>query len=341
MRYVPLCIILLLLSAGGCDLRSSSERAVDHYVASRLLAEQGNVEAALAELTRALEADPSLSVAHEAIGDIHRKRGSHRLAARSYEQATELNPYAFRPHYNLGVTYQALADQARAKSKLTACMEYLDQAVRTYLRAVTLDESDFDTHLNLSACYFQQGKYDLAEQYCRAAIKLQPGSAEAYSNLGVIYDSRGELYKAIRAYKDSLERDAQQPKLLLNLGSTYLRQGPVGVKRALNAFELAAELDPDDPDAWTNIGLCQFKARNFDEALAAYRKAAELDPRSAAAHRGVGTVWMSQWLLDQGKEQLRGRALESWTLSLELNPNQPKLRELVDKYAPRDQTPKL
>ena len=41
---------------------------------------------------------------------------------------------------------------------------------------------------------------------------------------------------------------------------------------------------------------------------------------------------MAMHLKDPGNFELRHLALENWHKSLELNPNQPKIRNLVNKY---------
>jgi len=330
------CIVMVLpaVCAAGCV--SSEQRAFDHYVRGQLLIDQGRLDAALAELAEAVKTDPELSIAYESAGSIHRRRGNLELARRSYESACDTNPYAFRPHYNLGVTYQMLADAARGFERL---QQYLRQATRVYLRAITIRPDDFEANLNLSACYFQLGKSDLAEQYCRAAIRINGSSAQAYSNLGIIYDSQNRLYEAISAYKSSLEMDPRQPDALIHLGSTYMRQGRL--KDALRNFRRAAAEAPSDPEPWQQIGSCYFHMRDYPKALEAYQKALSLDERNAAAHRGMGVVYMSQFVIDRKRTDLRAKALEHWNTSLEIEPNQKELIRLVQKYSPRFTSPQL
>jgi protein O-GlcNAc transferase len=335
-------IAILLVAAGalagpGCQLEQvSRQQAINHFVRGQLLADEGDVEAALKELAEAVKADPDLSVAHCAIGDIHRKRGEHDLARRSYEDACQANPYAFRPHYNLGVVYQYLAEAARV---LQRSEEYLRQAVAVYLRASVLDPDDFDTNLNLSACYFSLGKNALAEKYCKAAIALDPDRPEAYSNLGIIYDTQGRAYQAIKAYKDSLELDVHQPKLLMNLGAAYM--GQARLAPALKAFEAAAEEDPNSPAVWEQLGTCHYHRKELDKAIAAYQKAVSLDNDSAAAHRGIGVVYMTQYITNRKQIELRDKALAAWHLSLELKPDQEDIVRLVRKYTPKLAGPEL
>jgi len=330
--------LLALLAAGcaGCGEVVSQQAARDHYVRGQLLADKGNLDGALKELELAVKNDPSLSAAHAAAGDIHRRRGNYQLARHSYERACDTNRYAFRPHYNLGVTYQLLAEAATTFGDIQSLLQ---KAVFVYLRAAELDRRDFDTYLNTSACYYQLGKYDLAEQYCKLATMVNTNSPQAWCNLGTIYDSQNRLYDAIRAYKISLELDVHQPILLLNLGATYHRQGRI--KAALRTYEVAAAEDPKSSLPHQQMGMCYFQLREFDKALEAYGKAIELDPKNADAHRGIGAVYMSQYVLDRSKLALRDKGLAAWQRSLEITPDQKRLRRLIEKYSPEDQDLKL
>jgi len=294
----------------GCG-PGNKRRAIDHLTRGQFLLDQGQLEAALAELEKAIKLDPALASAYANIGDAHRRRGENEKARHAYEAACRIAPYQFRPHYNLGVTYQMLASAAKAFDQ---SQRYLRKAVHAYLRAVVLKPRDFDTNLNLSACYFQLGKYDMAEQYCQIAIYVNPDSPEAYSNLGIVYDSQNRLWEAVKAYKMSLELKVHQPELLLNLGSTYLRQGPGGhVRSALAAFKLSAVQDPDNPSAWEYIGLCQYRLRRYEMALEAYQKAGDLDTESGTIQRALGVTYMTLFLLNPMNGGYHRQALAAWS----------------------------
>ena len=334
------CLLLAALTLGGCDMgqapdgpRIDHAAALEHYKQSQNL--QGS--AALKELYASVREDPNLDLAHVAIGDIHRRQGNNELAAKAYERACKINPYYFKPHYDLGVVYQSMAASAKTPQQLK---DYLQLACRIYLRAVTLYANDYDANLNLSACYFELGKYSQAEQYCKAAIALDDSRFEAYSNLGIICDSQGRLNESIRAYLDALERNVHQHRIHMNLGSTYMRQERY--KLAIASFAAAAKEDPTAAEPYEQTGSCHFIMNDLDQAQKAYEKAIALNPRSAEGPRGLGLVLMVRFL-DTGKKNadLRDQALECWYRSLEYKPNQPKLKELIDRYKPRYEPPKL
>jgi len=328
--------VVILLSAAVLSVSCAylqRRQALDRYAHGQSLASRQQYQAALAELAKAIKSDPNFYLAYAAAGDIYRRQGDNEHARQSYEDACRANPYAFRPHYNLGVVYQILAETARAAD----AEGLIRKAMNAYLRATTIQPHDFESNLNLSACYFQLGKYDMAEQYCLAAIEAKPDSPQAYSNLGLIYDSQNRLYDAIKAYLTSLEMDLNQPNLLLNLGSTYMRQGRP--KAALKTFEQAVVLAPNDSDCWERMAACLYHLQEFDKALAAYEKAVGLNPQSALARRGIGIVCMSRFVMDPAQSALRDRALAEWHRSLEIDPDQQDLIKLVQKYSPPSPSP--
>ena len=50
---------------------------------------------------------------------------------------------------------------------------------------------------------------------------------------------------------------------------------------------------------------------------------------------------MTQYLAEPGHDDYREAAVEAWHQSLELNPDQPKLRPLLEKYRVKTPPPPL
>jgi len=351
MRHLAAGAAVLAMTCfvGGCLFTPAdpapnidTDAAIAHYVKSQGLSDA----AALAELMKALEADPKLSNASAAAGDIYRRQGNLDQARKFYESSCDSNPYYFKPHFNLGVVYQAMADKAATDELLET---YLRRACDVYLRAIAIKavvvkandhDSDFyDANLNLSACYFQLGKYHEAEEYCQAAIAVNDDNPLGWTNLGTIYDNQGKLAEAISAYRQSLERDVHQPRLHLNLGSAYVRQG--WLKDAVGAFRAASREDPKSVQPYLQLGVVYYRMKDIDNAIEAYLAASRIDPKCGEAYRGLGVVYMGKFLDDQTKTDLREKALAAWKRSLELNPKQDDLVTLVNKYTPKYEEKKL
>ncbi len=316
----------------GCNYTMPKVVAFERYTTSQDLVSQGKELEAMEKLVQAVKLDPDLYIAHAALGDIHRKRGDYGDAVVHYRVACEKNSYAFRPHYNLAVTYQILAELAKLPAKVRANRR---QAVNTYLRAITINPDDYDANLNLSVCYYYLGKYDLALQHCRTAVTLKPLKKHGHNNMGIIYHAKGMYHQAVYAYKNSLEVDTNQPDTLVRLGDTYMRQSSTKgrCRSALTALKLAIKMDPTNAAAYERMGVCHYRLRHYDLAMKMFDKALSHDRRFPEAYRGIGTVLMTQFVLDRTKTKLRDKAVEAWQTSLDLDPDQANLLKQVEKYA--------
>lgn len=78
-------------------------------------------------------------------------------------------------------------------------------------------------------------------------------AANAYKN--------EEYEKAVRIYKQILDKNIESPELYYNLGNSYYRLGKLGY--AVLYFEKALKLDPDDEDTKYNLMISQ--ARTIDK----------------------------------------------------------------------------
>ena len=144
---------------------------------------------------------------------------------------------------------------------------------------------------------------------------------------------QGRYYEAIRSYKDSLELDTKQPMILVNLGTTYLKQDRIGL--ALGTFRAVLELDPHLAVAHERMGYCMFLRKQYGQAEERYRQALGYDDGLASAHAGLGVTKMAQFLRKREDAAMRDEAVECWHRSLEVDPDQPRIRKLIAKYRMR------
>lgn len=284
-----------------------------------------NLDLALAEFKEAIKLDPQFSTAHYKLGVTYKEKGDWNAAASALQEAVRLEPAKVEPLLELGEVYRLL-------NKLT-------QAIRAYLMACELAPRDFDLRYRLASCYHQTGELDRAVEQYRQAIELQPRNAYVRSNLGAVLAAQGKPYEAIKAYKESLECNEAQPIVLVNLATVYLDQERW--ETAHRALQAAIDMAPDLSSAHERLGYCQWREQNYAAAADSYRRAIACDAKNAAAYAGHGVVLMTQYLDHPDQVELRDRAVEQWHLSLELSPDQPKLRELVEKYRPKSERPPL
>ena len=91
--------------------------------------------------------------------------------------------------------------------------------------------------------------------------------------------------------------------------------------------------------AHESLGYCHFRMREYEAAEDFYKGALACDWRLPRAHAGLGSINMLRHLKDKSRADLRGRALEHWHRSLELNSDQPRIRKLIARYKPKRSDP--
>ncbi|HSM83843.1 MAG TPA: tetratricopeptide repeat protein [Nodosilinea sp.] len=98
---------------------------------------QGDLEGAIALFEQAIEADPTLALAHYNLGTAHRARGYLDEAIAAYRQAIALDPHYPEAHQNLGVALFKLGQLPEALQAFRRAIEIydtLDPATATSLR---------------------------------------------------------------------------------------------------------------------------------------------------------------------------------------------------------------
>ncbi len=126
-------------------------------------------------------------------------------------------------------------------------------------KAQQRDPADFWINYMLGRALFdrwprQPQHFDEAAGYCRAAVAVRPGSAEAHMLLGQVLDSKGDkegarvAYEhAIACYKKAVELDPNNAENHLLFAKAYYDMGKEADAEA--EFRAAIRVKPDDPDA--------------------------------------------------------------------------------------------
>ena len=82
---------------------------------------------------------------------------------------------------------------------------------------------------------------------------------------------------------------------------------------AVAAYQKAIQLNPNDADAYYNLGIALSDQKKLDAAVAAYQKAIQLNPNYALAYYNLGNALSKQKKLDA--------AVAAYEKAIQLNPN--------------------
>jgi tetratricopeptide (TPR) repeat protein len=114
---------------------------------------------------------------------------------------------------------------------------------------------------------------------------------DARMNLAYAYKSKGLLEEAAAEYQKILRSYPEHPVSNYELASIYMERGMLDDAIAYFARSANYFRDPMDiRDALLNIGNCQVKKGNFDEALLSYQEALRITPGDPAVLKNISVV---------------------------------------------------
>jgi len=142
--------------------------------------------------------------------------------------------------------------------------------------------------------------------------------AEEWLDKGNEFAEHGNYKKALEAYDKAAEINPQYVAAWHGKGFALGRLGRY--QEALEAYDKAAEINPQYAEAWIGKGNALGKLERYQEAIEAYRKATDLKPKDAIAHSNLG-----EFLLEVG--DIEGASGEVET-ALELNKDSSKALSL-------------
>ncbi len=168
------------------------------------------------------------------------------------------------------------------------------------------------------------GKGDVAkatEQFEEAA-RLAPDSAEAHTNLGLLYLQLSRIDDGIKELEKAVELDPEPIKTQLQLAAAYA-QGEQ-VENAVAGFEKVLESlsDLSDPltfEATLSLASLYFAAGRVEESITTYEKTLEAQPDSPASLLGLDKCHFNQ-----GDQE---RALELFERVVATAPESPQAKD--------------
>lgn len=134
----------------------------------------------------------------------------------------------------------------------------------------------------------QLGHLTLACHSLKKAIALKPDDAEAYSNLGILFQKDGQLEEAITAFTRVLDIQPDYVDTHYNTGLCLQELGRQ--EEAIASFRKALIIKPDYAAALHNIAIINQEQGKLAEAIVHYNKALALNPNYIEAHYNVGVL---------------------------------------------------
>jgi tetratricopeptide (TPR) repeat protein len=268
---------------------------------------RNELEAALRDLLRASELDPTAPRPLEMLGDVNAALLRYDRAASRYDAYLALDDQSPRVLYKLAlVRYRARQPAAaiealqkalklkdrfgEAEYLLGLCLRDLrrnSEALTALRRAIDDAPALLPAREELAELYGRLGRTDDRLTQLEALVALDPAPSRSIA-LGLAYARSGLLDRAVPTLRQAAERYPDEPYVYVALGRVWLeaaqsRNDRVALAKALEALEGAAGTD-DSSEAMTLFGRALLLAGDHELAERVLKDATGKSPVDPLAH---------------------------------------------------------
>ena len=139
--------------------------------------------------------------------------------------------------------------------------------------------------------------------------KKASGEAQDLTKRAVAAMNKGDLETARKNFLKVLEQVPDNVPTMINLGLVEYRSK--NYAEAENRLESVVRLAPDTGTGWLILGVVQYEAGKYDHALASLAQAAVLEPKNAMVHQYFGvTLGQKHWYSGAEDEMRKAVALD-------------------------------
>ncbi len=233
------------------------------YGNALVLAGEGEVSGATAQLKQILAKDPDLVDVRLSLAQNQQTLGQHAEAIENLRQALKLDPLNALAHFNLARSYFAQQQidlaikEANAALAIAPYYTHAEELLGTislqqndyaqarthYRNILKTAPDDYVANYNLGALAMVEGKWEEGEAYLRAAQRFDPQSSEAHNTLGSLFVRRGDLEAARREFAEAVRLEPGSALAHYNLGLVLREQRKI--EEAVREFRSALAADPD------------------------------------------------------------------------------------------------
>jgi len=280
----------------------SDTKSLSRYIVGAYYEGLGDLDGAVGEYQKALEADPQSSLLHLNLASVFIQKNNPVLAIQELKQSISLAPEEVQPHALLALVYAAQDKADLAAGEYTLALENatktepenidiykslgviylqqkkLKQAEGIFKLIVNMAPADALAHFYLSSIYYDLKDYSSVEKELKSAVKLKPDYHEALNFLGYFYlEQDKNIDPAGSLIRQALVFEPENGAYLDSLGWFYYKKGKF--KEALSHLEKAASL-LSDPVIYDHLGDVFLKLGNADNAKLNWEKSLKLDAQA-------------------------------------------------------------
>ena len=142
--------------------------------------------------------------------------------------------------------------------------------------------------LNSLLEHYQKGRFSDAEKLALSITQRFPNHVFGWKVLAEVFRQKGRISEALIPGQKAVELDPQDSEVHSNLGITLHHSGKL--EEAEASYKKAIALKPDFAEVHGNLAVTLQELGKLQEAEASCRKAIALNPNNAEAHSNLGVT---------------------------------------------------
>lgn len=268
MRLLANKFFLLILGIGLLAGQACKEPVQDEPTQP-----QEQVTPELAKLNAEVDENPRTADPYFRRASYHLDQGSFNKAMVDISKAIEID--STKAEY-----YITLADAYFYSKAIAKCEKALNKSLE-------VEPNNIDALLKMSEFKLYGKYYRKSLEYANQVLELDNRNASAYFLRAVNFLDMNDTAKAIVNLQQTVENNQQHFKAYLNLGILYTIKKS---KLAIDYLNNAAQIQPENPDVYYNMGLFYQSTDSLNKAIKAYTQVIQIAPNYKYAHYNLGYI---------------------------------------------------
>ena len=276
-------------------LKFAPDHVLIRLLSAKLSIEQGQLDAAEAELNMVRELDPKNAEADYLTGVIYQRWQKTDVALESYSRASDKNPNELA--YLL------------AKAEMLVQLEQNSKALQILREKLNFYENSPAIRDAVGQLLVQDKKYDEAVPVLRQANALAPDEQVVREHYGMaLYyaknyrEAAAVLERLVNAKDDDSGKTARpsyakRADIRIAIGECYMEMDQP--REARENFEMASQLQPENVTVWLNLAKAALRLNDPKRAELSLKKAMSLDAKNADANLLMGYLNIQQNKLNE------------------------------------------
>jgi tetratricopeptide (TPR) repeat protein len=171
----------------------------------------------------------------------------------------------------------------------------IDQAIQMFRQATALDSKYALAYAGLGEAYWRKYRetadtkwVEPARQNCQLALALNNQIAPVYLTLGIIEEGAGHHELALDALEKARQLEPANPNVFSELGAVHEAMGKFDL--AESSFQSATNLRPGDWTSLNALGGFYYRRGRYQDAIPLFRKITELAPDNSQGYTNLGAT---------------------------------------------------